>query len=142
MMEARPQRFERRRASVRANGDTGVPDSSQPWPELHAEIALLPDKYRVPIVLCYFEGLTHEQTAAGLGWPVGTVKTRLSRAREQLRWRLERRGWSSALVIPAEYLQPLNAAAVPRLLLDSTTRAAARLVCGASVGEFASSRAR
>ena len=52
-------------------GDTVVPDSPGAWPELQTEIALLPEKYRVPIVLCYFEGLTHDQAAAQLGWPVG-----------------------------------------------------------------------
>ncbi len=80
MLEARRQQCERRLANVRADGESDVPDPSENWPELHAEIARLPEKYRIPIVLCYFEGLTHEQAAGRLGWPVGTVKTRLSRA--------------------------------------------------------------
>jgi RNA polymerase sigma factor (sigma-70 family) len=139
MMEARRQRYERRGASVRACGDNGVPDSSGPWSELHAEIALLAEKYRVPIVLCYFEGLTHDQAAARLGWPVGTVKTRLARARDQLRRRLENRGCSPLLLVPAEYLRPSDCTAVPRLLLDSTIRAAGRFAFGAGSGEFLSS---
>jgi RND family efflux transporter MFP subunit len=139
MMESRRQRYERRGASVRLHRETVVPGPSDTWPELHAEIARLAEKYRVPVVLCYFEGLTHDQAAARLGWPVGTVKTRLARARDQLRSRLERRGWSSALLISAESLRPWGVTAVPRQLLESTTRAAARFVAGAGAGEFLSS---
>ncbi len=58
------------------------------------ELSRLPEKYRLPIVLCYWKGHTHEETADRLGWPVGTVKTRLVRAREILRRRLYRRGLS------------------------------------------------
>ena len=61
-------------------------------PLVHEEVSRLPGKYRTPIVLCYFEGLTHDQAAARLGCPVGTVKGRLSRARDLLRTRLSRRG--------------------------------------------------
>ena len=45
-----------------------------------------------PVVLCDLEGRTHEQAARHLGWPVGTVKSRLSRGRDRLRDRLIRRG--------------------------------------------------
>ncbi len=56
------------------------------------EIDRLPESYRQPLALCYLEGLTHEEAAERLGWPVGTVKTRLARARGRLRDRLDRRG--------------------------------------------------
>jgi RNA polymerase sigma factor (sigma-70 family) len=59
---------------------------------LHQAIRRLPDRYRLPIVLCYFEGLSHEAAALELGWPLGSVKGRLSRARDLLRKRLVRRG--------------------------------------------------
>ena len=58
---------------------------------LHEEIDRLPERYRSPVVLCDLEGRTHEQAARHLGWPVGTVKSRLSRGRERLR-----PGWSAA----------------------------------------------
>lgn len=56
------------------------------------EMERLPDSYRLPLALCYLEGLTHEEAADRLGWPVGTVKVRLVRGRRQLRDRLDRRG--------------------------------------------------
>ncbi len=62
---------------------------------VHDEISRLPEKYRAPIVLCYMEGLTHDQAAASLSWPVGTVRSRLSRGRDRLRRRLGRRGMAA-----------------------------------------------
>ncbi len=56
------------------------------------ELERLPSRYRQPVILCDLEGQTHEQAAAQIGCPVGTVKSRLSRGREQLRSRLVRRG--------------------------------------------------
>ena len=45
---------------------------------LHEEVSRLPAKYRAPVVLCYFEGRTHEEAAAGTSvaggdcpWPSG-----------------------------------------------------------------------
>jgi RNA polymerase sigma factor (sigma-70 family) len=61
-------------------------------PLLHEEMGRLPERYRLPLVLCYFEGKTTEEAAVQLRCPVGTVKGRLSRARERLRDRFSRRG--------------------------------------------------
>ena len=60
--------------------------------KLQDELAKLTERHRRPIVLCDLQGLTHEQAASLLGMPVGTVKSRLARGREQLRDRLARRG--------------------------------------------------
>ena len=102
MVEGRRQRYRSRRgAKVRAENQTASPDAVVSWSELHAEIARLPEKDRVPVVLCYFEGLTHDQAASRIGWPIGTVKTSAGASpRRRLRLRLEHHGWSSTLLIP------------------------------------------
>ena len=59
---------------------------------LHREIDRLPGPFRLPIVLCYFEGLTLDEAAQRLRCPAGTVRSRLARACDKLRRGLTRRG--------------------------------------------------
>jgi len=63
---------------------------------LDEEVRRLRASERAAVVLCLLEGRTHEQAARELGWPVGTLKGRLARARERLRGRLTRRGVTPA----------------------------------------------
>ncbi len=93
------------------------------------EIARLPGRYRSAAVLCYLEGLTQEQAARRLRCPVGTVHSRLHRARERLRPALSRRGLapsSMAIVLATTTAK----AEVPPALAAS----AARLAGGAPIG--------
>jgi RNA polymerase sigma factor (sigma-70 family) len=97
-------------------------------PVLDDELNRLPEKYRVPLVLCYLEGRTNEETGRLLGLPVGTVKSRLARARERLRGRLSRRGLSVAPALLAATLTRRAAASVPAALVEATVRTAAGLL--------------
>jgi RNA polymerase sigma factor (sigma-70 family) len=108
-------------------------------PVLHEEVQRLPDKYRGPVVLCYLEGKTNEEAADQLQWPVGTVKTRLLKAREMLRTRLARRG--VALTTGLLVANTLTGA-VPIPLLAGTFQAALPFAAGnAIVGGAASAQA-
>jgi RNA polymerase sigma factor (sigma-70 family) len=91
------------------------------------EIGLLSEKYRAPLVLCYWEGQTTEQAAAQLNWPVGTFKSRLAKGREVLRHRLSRRGLAVGSVgIIALWLAEPVQAEVPPSLIESTTQLISR----------------
>src|SRR4029077_17576009 len=79
---------------------------------LDQEIAGLAESYRRPIVLCYLQGKTIEQAAHLLDCPTGTVASRLARAKEQLRRRLTRRGWTLSTGVLATVLTD-KALAVP-----------------------------
>jgi RNA polymerase sigma factor (sigma-70 family) len=90
------------------------------------EIRRLPERYRVPLLLCHVEGLRHDEVARRLGCPVGTVESRLSRAREQLRTRLARRGLAPTAWAIGAILRPPGIGPLPSLLMESTLRAAMR----------------
>ena len=95
------------------------------WPEIHEEVASLPDRLRSPVVLCYLKGLTAEAAALELGCPRGTVLSRLSSARERLRDRLSRRGLGlPAGLLTAGLTSSATEAAVPAALADSLVRSA------------------
>jgi RNA polymerase sigma factor (sigma-70 family) len=100
---------------------------------LDEEVGRLTDKLRSPVVLCDLEGQTLEQAAASLRCPVGTVKSRLSRARQKLRSRLLRRGLSPSVGFLAATLAPEPAGALPADLVGSTIDAATHLAAGRAI---------
>ncbi len=98
----------RERPAVEWTGDASVADAkpgheqTAPAPtdtvdlrqDLAGALAQLPPEERAAIHLCYAEGLTHEEAAAALACPLGTVKTHVLRAKEKLRRLL--RAWAPA----------------------------------------------
>jgi RNA polymerase sigma factor (sigma-70 family) len=97
-------------------------------PELFEEIERLPEAYRLPVLLCYLEGLSTEEAARRLGCPKGTVLSRLSRARDRLRDGLTRRGVVPAVVLESA-LRPA-ARVMPGPLVEATAGAALRVTAG------------
>lgn len=101
------------------------PDPS--WQEacalLHAELDLLPDRYRLPLLLCYLEGETREVAAAALGVTCGVIKGRVRRGCEVLRVRLARRGVTLSVGILAAVTTPRTLRAVDPEMITSAIRA-------------------
>jgi RNA polymerase sigma-70 factor (ECF subfamily) len=105
-------RGERRRRSreLRASREERVPSSAQLVERMSAHrevvnvVMSLPEHYRIVLLRRYFEGETPTVIAARTGIPISTVKTRLGRALDLMRQRLDAahgedgRGWIAALV--------------------------------------------
>ncbi len=75
-------------APVDASEVRGVARSAALSIDLERAMVTLSDAERAAIVQCYHNDLTHEEAAEVLGWPIGTVKTHILRAKEKLRSRL------------------------------------------------------
>ncbi len=124
---------------ARRNTREGVPADSAPEPAaaappppsdltalqhaLDEELQRLPEKLRTPLVLCHLEGLSQDEIARHLGVTDGQLRGRLYRAKEKLRERLVRRGFSLTAILLALTVGT-TAHAVPGALVASTLRSA------------------
>ena len=63
----------------------GALDAKDLWPEVAEAVAALPDEERDALLLYAWEELSYDQIADALGVPVGTVRSRLNRARVRIR---------------------------------------------------------
>ena|GEM_PF-1433678 len=96
---------------------------------IHEEIDRLPERYRLPIVLCDLEGLTCEQAAQLLNCPIGTIGSRLSRGRQRLRDRLRHQGLAPRTGLLVGALPgPDLLSSIPPGLVGSTADAAVQFV--------------
>jgi RNA polymerase sigma factor (sigma-70 family) len=100
-------------------------------PLLDRELSRLPDKYRVPVVLCDLEGRTRREVARQLGVPVGTLSGRLTTARRRLAERLTRHGVVlSSTGLVAVLWESTASARVPAPLAASTLKAVTAVAAG------------
>jgi RNA polymerase sigma factor (sigma-70 family) len=97
--DARRLKHERRRAEMVAR-HAEAPVVPGACDGIYEEIDALPEIYRSALVLCYLEGLSHEQAARWLRCPLRTFQSRLLRAKERLGQRLARRGACLPAVLP------------------------------------------
>jgi RNA polymerase sigma-70 factor (ECF subfamily) len=86
-VESRWMPLDEAAASLRGRHDAGFEGSlsrDQEAAQLRRAIAALPERYRDAVVHCDLEGKSYEEAAAAMECAVGTVRSRLHRARELL----------------------------------------------------------
>jgi TIGR03009 family protein len=145
-LKARCLAFERRSREQRiADTPCFVPPDDRVWrdirPVVDEAIRQLPAKYRVPFVLCYLDGMTNAQAARLLGCPLGTIATRLARARERLRVRLTRQGLNLSTGMLAMVLTKNQLSAMaPSALCRGAAQAATAYVAGEAFSSLISAK--
>ena len=112
-------------ADVPGNSSTTDMDSG-----LDDELNCLPDKYRVPLVLCYLQGLSYAEAAGQLNCPTGTLCGWLTRGKELLRKRLLRRGVAVSAGALSATLAGLGSAAATFQDVRTVTTAALAFAAG------------
>jgi RNA polymerase sigma factor (sigma-70 family) len=127
----------RRRAREDRTREPAVPDPllDMTVRELHQvlleELQRLPEKYRLPLVLCYLEGRTQTEAARQLGWAKDILRGRLNRGRARLRARLMRRGLALTAGL---FLSALTRGSAPAALPAGRVQAIAKAVLASAVG--------
>lgn len=103
-------------------------------PVIDAELARLPDKLRLPVVLCDLEGRPQREVARQLGLPPATLANRLASARRTLSKRLTERGITLSGGALAATVTANAAKAVPPSLAVAAEQVAALAAGGALAG--------
>jgi RNA polymerase sigma factor (sigma-70 family) len=124
----------------------GPPDDIT-WRELRAaldaELASLPERHRLPLILCYLEGRSQEEAARQLRWSKSTLLRRLEEARAALGRRLTRKGlvWPAAVsaVLLSDCVAP---AALSSRLIGLTMDAVAPNLVGLAVAGVVSAKVK
>jgi RNA polymerase sigma factor (sigma-70 family) len=134
-LEARRAMAKRRAKEKQVSEMPRAETANDIWAELRAvldhELDRLPDKYRAVLVLCDLEGKARKEVAQQLGWPEGTVASRLARAREMLAKRLTRHGLAlSAGSLAVALSGDISSACLPAPLVSSTIKAATLFAAG------------
>jgi RNA polymerase sigma factor (sigma-70 family) len=103
-----------------------------PWSEacavLHEELDRLPDAVRMPLVLCYLDGLSRDEAAQQLGRSLNSVKKALEKGRELLRRRLTRRGVTLSAGLLTAVAGPASATLPAGLVRETIRRTASPAV--------------
>lgn len=98
---------------------------------VNEEIRLLPERYRLAVLACYVGGTPTADAARNLGWPKGTLLTRLAWARRRLRDRLTKRGITLAAGLATVASERAGIATV----VGAVVRMAVAVAAGDTIGK-------
>ncbi len=101
---------------------------------LSEELNQLAPKYRLPLILHYFGGLSRQQMSQELGCKEATLGVRLHRGREMLAARLSQRGVMLSAAGLGLFLSYMVREAVAENLVWSTSHVASQMVAGHPIG--------
>lgn len=112
----------------------GAPAATSEHDELRAviqeELAQIPPKYRMPLILHYFGGLSRDEMARELNCRANTLGVRLHRGREMLGKRLAKRGVALSGIMIGIVMAEVIRDVVSETLIRSTAHAASLLNAG------------
>jgi RNA polymerase sigma factor (sigma-70 family) len=115
---------DRRRKREQTHAKPAASADDLTWREvrerLEVELAALPERYRLPLVLCYLQELSYEDAARRAGCSVGALRGRLERGKERLRRRLATYGLPLAAPVLVLGRPPAVSAALCDTTLDVT----------------------
>ncbi|MDY3559520.1 sigma-70 family RNA polymerase sigma factor [Gemmata sp. JC673] len=135
-----------REKQVEVMPEPPAPPAAPAWGDVQfvidEELARLPEKLRIAVVLCDLEGRPQREVARQLGVPPATLATRLAAARRSLAARLTRRGVTlSGGALAGLLVTHASASAVPHALAAGVARAAEAVAAGGAVGAAVSAQA-
>jgi len=127
----------RRRREQQASRSETLPRDDGMWgtllSALDLELRQLPESLRQPLILCYLQGRTQDESACQLGWSKSTLRRRLEEGRTALRYRLKACGLALPAGLSAVFLSDCVAQASPAWgLIAATVDAGMKVVSGQS----------
>jgi RNA polymerase sigma factor (sigma-70 family) len=139
----RRQAREKRAADLRRPSPNSDTASRELEGTVDEALRQVPERYRIPLLLCYLEERTQEEAAEQMGCPLGTVRSRLARGRDRLKEVLTRKG----VCLSATGLGPplVTSAAHTQLsspLVTATAQAAMRYAWALPTSGMISAQAR
>lgn len=100
---------------------------------IHEEVTRLPERLRLPVILCGIEGHSREDVAQQLGWTLNAVKGGLERGRAVLAERLKQHGLAIPAVALTTVLEQQTTVQVPIALASGTVNAMMAVSSGQAI---------
>ncbi|MCC6796778.1 MAG: sigma-70 family RNA polymerase sigma factor [Candidatus Hydrogenedentes bacterium] len=112
LIRSNNRRTQREQASSQNGEHASAPSYDEVYAHVDACIADLPEQYRLPLLLHFFDGQTHDAIAQSLGISRSAVSHRIAHAVQRIREQLLRRGCITTVIVLGASLDAIRAHAV------------------------------